>query len=74
MNNRYFIAINWQVNLGGHKNRLTLSMPVANEFRNVLGDFIEHYAGLGPTNPDAPPVRIFIYNISVWLLWFQNLS
>ena len=48
-----------QVSPGGHKNRLTLSIPVANEFRNVLGDFIDHYASLGPTNPDTPPVSCF---------------
>ena len=45
-----------QVTPGGNKNRLTLSMSIAHEFRNVLGDFIEHYATLGPTNPDAPQV------------------
>lgn len=44
-----------EVTPGGNKNRLTLSMPIANEFRNILGDFIEHYATLGPTNPEAPP-------------------
>jgi len=43
-----------EVTPGGNKNRLTLSMSIAHEFRNVLGDFIEHYATLGPTNPDAP--------------------
>jgi len=47
----------FKVTPGGNKNRLTLSMPIANEFRNMLGDFIEHYSTLGPTNPDAPPVR-----------------
>nr|NP_001071804.1 PUR-alpha/beta/gamma protein [Ciona intestinalis]BAE06663.1 Ci-PUR-alpha/beta/gamma [Ciona intestinalis] len=44
-----------EVTPGGHKNRLTLSMPIACEFRNVLCDFIEHYSTLGPTNPDALP-------------------
>lgn len=44
-----------EVTPGGNKNRLTLSMSIAHEFRNVLGDFIEHYATLGPTNPEAPP-------------------
>jgi len=43
-----------EVTPGGNKNRLTLSMPIANEFRNILGDFIEHYATLGPTNNDEP--------------------
>jgi len=43
-----------EVTPGGNKNRLTLSMSIAHEFRNVLGDFIEHYATLGPTNPEAP--------------------
>lgn len=41
-----------EVTPGGNKNRLTLSMPIATEFRNLLGDFIEHYAQLGPTDPD----------------------
>ena len=36
---------------GGNKSRLTLSMSVAVEFRDYLGDFIEHYAQLGPSNP-----------------------
>jgi len=44
-----------EVTPGGNKNRLTLSMPIANEFRNILGDFIEHYATLGPTNSEAAP-------------------
>ncbi|CAK8683118.1 transcriptional regulator protein Pur-beta-like [Clavelina lepadiformis] len=44
-----------EVTPGGHKNRLTLSMSIAHEFRNILGDFIEHYSTLGPTNPDEPP-------------------
>jgi len=38
-------------------------MAIANEFRHVLGDFIEHYAGLGPTNPDAPPVSTGLQKI-----------
>uniref|UniRef100_A0AAY4CQU8 Purine rich element binding protein B n=1 Tax=Denticeps clupeoides TaxID=299321 RepID=A0AAY4CQU8_9TELE len=33
-------------------NRLTLSMSVAAEFRDYLGDFIEHYAQLGPSSPE----------------------
>ncbi|XP_040029704.1 transcriptional activator protein Pur-alpha [Gasterosteus aculeatus] len=41
-----------EVGAGGNKSRLTLSMSVAVEFRDYLGDFIEHYAQLGPTNPD----------------------
>nr|CAB3265315.1 PUR-alpha/beta/gamma protein [Phallusia mammillata] len=43
-----------EVTPGGNKNRLTLSMSIASEFRNILGDFIEHYSTLGPTNPDTP--------------------
>ncbi|KAF4077335.1 hypothetical protein AMELA_G00206970 [Ameiurus melas] len=42
-----------EVGAGGNKSRLTLSMSVAVEFRDYLGDFIEHYAQLGPSNPDA---------------------
>ncbi|XP_041343947.1 transcriptional activator protein Pur-alpha, partial [Pyrgilauda ruficollis] len=34
-----------------NKSRLTLSMSVAVEFRDYLGDFIEHYAQLGPSQP-----------------------
>uniref|UniRef100_A0A674ER35 Purine-rich element binding protein Aa n=2 Tax=Salmo trutta TaxID=8032 RepID=A0A674ER35_SALTR len=41
-----------EVGAGGNKSRLTLSMSVAVEFRDYLGDFIEHYAQLGPSNPD----------------------
>ncbi|CAI9604544.1 unnamed protein product [Staurois parvus] len=32
-------------------------MSVAVEFRDYLGDFIEHYAQLGPSNPDMAQVR-----------------
>ncbi|XP_066501804.1 purine-rich element binding protein Aa [Hoplias malabaricus] len=42
-----------EVGAGGNKSRLTLSMSVAVEFRDYLGDFIEHYAQLGPSNPEA---------------------
>ncbi|XDV37659.1 hypothetical protein PO909_007226, partial [Leuciscus waleckii] len=41
-----------EVGAGGNKSRLTLSMSVAVEFRDYLGDFIEHYAQLGPSNPE----------------------
>ncbi|XP_042195995.1 transcriptional activator protein Pur-alpha [Callorhinchus milii] len=41
-----------EVGAGGNKSRLTLSMSVAVEFRDYLGDFIEHYAQLGPSHPD----------------------
>ncbi|XP_061878934.1 transcriptional activator protein Pur-alpha-like [Entelurus aequoreus] len=40
-----------EVGAGGNKSRLTLSMSVAVEFRDYLGDFIEHYPQLGPSNP-----------------------
>lgn len=40
-----------EVGAGGSKSRLTLSMSVAVEFRDYLGDFIEHYAQLGPSQP-----------------------
>ncbi|XP_030359699.1 transcriptional activator protein Pur-alpha isoform X4 [Strigops habroptila] len=40
-----------EVGAGGNKSRLTLSMSVAVEFRDYLGDFIEHYAQLGPSQP-----------------------
>ncbi|XP_077361880.1 purine-rich element binding protein Aa [Festucalex cinctus] len=40
-----------EVGAGGNKSRLTLSMSVAVEFRDYLGEFIEHYAQLGPSNP-----------------------
>uniref|UniRef100_A0A7N5JB16 Purine rich element binding protein B n=1 Tax=Ailuropoda melanoleuca TaxID=9646 RepID=A0A7N5JB16_AILME len=36
----------------GAQSRLTLSMAVAAEFRDYLGDFIEHYAQLGPSSPE----------------------
>ncbi|KPP60950.1 hypothetical protein Z043_121005, partial [Scleropages formosus] len=41
-----------EVGAGGSKSRLTLSMSVAAEFRDYLGDFIEHYAQLGPSSPE----------------------
>uniref|UniRef100_A0A4W5M1J8 Purine rich element binding protein B n=1 Tax=Hucho hucho TaxID=62062 RepID=A0A4W5M1J8_9TELE len=37
---------------GGSKSQLTLSMSVAAEFRDYLGDFIEHYTQLGPSSPE----------------------
>jgi len=43
-----------EVSPGGNKSRLTLSMATAAEFRDLLGDFIEHYAQLGPSDPDQP--------------------
>ncbi|CAM9758476.1 unnamed protein product [Bubo scandiacus] len=52
-----------EVGAGGSKSRLTLSMAVAAEFRDYLGDFIEHYAQLGPSSPEqlaqaaGPPRR-----------------
>lgn len=39
----------------GPKKRLTLRMPAAAEFRDYLTDFSEHYAQLGPANPDNIP-------------------
>ncbi|XP_038641245.1 transcriptional activator protein Pur-alpha-like [Scyliorhinus canicula] len=42
-----------EVGAGGNKSRLTLSMAVAAEFRDYLGDFIEHYAQLGPSESEA---------------------
>ncbi|XP_019632215.1 transcriptional regulator protein Pur-beta-like isoform X3 [Branchiostoma lanceolatum] len=44
-----------EVGAGGNKSRLTLSMSTAAEFRDHLTDFSEHYAQLGPANPDNPP-------------------
>lgn len=44
-----------EVSPGGNKSRLTLSMATAAEFRDLLGEFIEHYAQLGPSNPDESP-------------------
>lgn len=41
-----------EVGAGGSKSRLTLSMSVAAEFRDYFGDFIEHYAQLGPSSPE----------------------
>lgn len=41
-----------EVGAGGSKSRLTLSMSVAAEFRDYLGDFIEHYAQLGPSSQE----------------------
>ncbi|XP_019711982.1 transcriptional activator protein Pur-beta [Hippocampus comes] len=41
-----------EVGPGGSKSRLTLSLSVAAEVRDYLGDFIEHYAQLGPSSPE----------------------
>lgn len=41
-----------EVGAGGSKSRLTLSLSVAAELRDYLGDFIEHYAQLGPSSPE----------------------
>jgi hypothetical protein len=44
-----------EVGAGGRKSRLLLAMSTAAEFRDHLTDFSEHYASLGPANPDSPP-------------------
>ncbi|KAJ8299034.1 hypothetical protein KUTeg_023094 [Tegillarca granosa] len=54
----YFIMRNllmFQVGAGGKKSRLLLAMSTAAEFRDYLTDFSEHYASLGPPNPDNLP-------------------
>ncbi|XP_043542178.1 transcriptional activator protein Pur-beta-like [Chiloscyllium plagiosum] len=56
-----FLKIAEVVGSAGRKSRLTVSMPVAAEMRDYLGDFIEHYAQLGlqqqqhvaPAQPEA---------------------
>ncbi|GAB1605086.1 transcriptional activator protein Pur-beta-like [Argonauta hians] len=44
-----------EVGAGGKKSRLLLAMSTAAEFRDNLTDFSEHYASLGPPNPDNLP-------------------
>jgi hypothetical protein len=44
-----------EVGAGGRKSRLLLAMTTAAEFRDHLTAFSEHYASLGPANPDSPP-------------------
>lgn len=44
-----------EVGAGGKKSRLLLAMSTAAEFRDHLTDFSEHYASLGPLNPDNLP-------------------
>lgn len=44
-----------EVGAGGKKSRLLLAMSTAAEFRDYLTDFSEHYASLGPPNPDNLP-------------------
>ncbi|KAG1649773.1 Transcriptional activator protein Pur-beta [Nymphon striatum] len=44
-----------EVGTGGRKSRLLLSMSTAGEFRDHLTTFSEHYASLGPPNPDNLP-------------------
>jgi len=38
-----------EVTPGGHKNRVTMAMHILPEFRDLLSDFIDHYASLGPS-------------------------
>jgi len=44
-----------KVGAGGKKSRLLLAMSTAAEFRDHLGDFIDHYAKIGPSNPENLP-------------------
>ncbi|KAK2153197.1 hypothetical protein LSH36_304g01008 [Paralvinella palmiformis] len=44
-----------EVGAGGKKSRLLLAMSTAAEFRDHLSDFSDHYASLGPPNPDSLP-------------------
>ncbi|KAL5006896.1 hypothetical protein ScPMuIL_015702 [Solemya velum] len=44
-----------EVGAGGKKSRLLLAMSTAAEFRDYLTEFSEHYASLGPPNPDSLP-------------------
>lgn len=41
-----------EVTPGGHKNRVTMSMTLLPEFRDLLSDFVDHYARLGPSNAE----------------------
>lgn len=56
---------NFQVTPGGNKSRLTLSMAIAMDFRNLLGDFIEHYAQLGPSDPETLAQVVFYLPVAV---------
>lgn len=42
-----------EVTPGGHKNRVTMAMHILPEFRDLLSDFIDHYASLGPSTVEA---------------------
>lgn len=42
-----------EVTPGGHKNRVTMAMHILPEFRDLLSDFIDHYAQLGPSTVEA---------------------
>lgn len=44
-----------EVGAGGKKSRILLAMSAAGEFRDHLTEFSEHYASLGPPNPDNLP-------------------
>ncbi|XP_038053324.1 transcriptional activator protein Pur-beta-like [Patiria miniata] len=44
-----------EMGASGGKNRLTLAMSAAAALRDHMTDFSEHYAQLGPPNPDNPP-------------------
>jgi len=42
-----------EVTPGGHKNRVTMAIHILPEFRDLLSDFIDHYASLGPSTIEA---------------------
>lgn len=42
-----------EVTPGGHKNRVTMSMQLLPEFRDLLSDFVDHYARLGPSTAEG---------------------
>lgn len=44
-----------EVGAGGKKSRILLAMSAAGEFRDYITEFSEHYASLGPPDPDNVP-------------------
>lgn len=42
-----------EVTPGGHKNRVTMSLQLLPEFRNLLSEFVDHYASLGPSTMEG---------------------
>ncbi len=41
-----------EISADGRKNQILMTLPTASQFRQHLTGFIDHYAGLGPVDPN----------------------